>query len=35
MGTTWTAPRDTNLALLPIGYADGVFRTLGGAGWTC
>ncbi len=29
-GHTWTAPRDTNLALLPIGYADGVFRTLGG-----
>lgn len=29
-GHTWTAHRDTNLALLPIGYADGVFRTLGG-----
>ena len=29
-GHTWTAPRDTNLALLPIGYADGVFRSLGG-----
>jgi alanine racemase len=29
-GHTWTAQRDTNLALLPIGYADGVFRTLGG-----
>jgi alanine racemase len=29
-GHTWTADRDTNLALLPIGYADGVFRSLGG-----
>jgi len=29
-GHTWVAPRDTNLALLPIGYADGVFRSLGG-----
>ncbi len=29
-GHTWTAQRDTNLALLPIGYADGVFRALGG-----
>ena len=29
-GHTWTAERDTNLALLPIGYADGVFRSLGG-----
>lgn len=29
-GHTWIAPRDTNLALLPIGYADGVFRSLGG-----
>lgn len=29
-GHTWTAPRDTTLALLPIGYADGVFRSLGG-----
>jgi alanine racemase len=29
-GHTWTAHRDTNLALLPIGYADGVFRSLGG-----
>lgn len=29
-GHTWTADRDTNLALLPVGYADGVFRTLGG-----
>ncbi len=29
-GHTWIAPRDTNLALLPIGYADGVFRALGG-----
>ncbi|MDA2894746.1 alanine racemase [Mycolicibacterium sp. BiH015] len=27
-GHTWTAPRDTTLALVPAGYADGVFRTL-------
>jgi len=27
---TWVAPRDTTLALLPVGYADGVFRSLGG-----
>ncbi|HYB80553.1 MAG TPA: alanine racemase [Mycobacterium sp.] len=29
-GHAWTAQRDTNLALLPVGYADGVFRSLGG-----
>lgn len=29
-GYTWIAERDTNLALLPIGYADGVFRALSG-----
>ena len=29
-GHTWVADRDTTLALLPIGYADGVFRTLSG-----
>jgi alanine racemase len=29
-GHTWIAERDTNVALLPIGYADGVFRALGG-----
>lgn len=29
-GHTWIAARDTNVALLPIGYADGVFRALGG-----
>ncbi|MGU3502432.1 alanine racemase [Mycobacterium sp. C31M] len=29
-GHTWIAPRDTTLALLPIGYADGIFRTLSG-----
>ncbi|WP_156671311.1 MULTISPECIES: alanine racemase, partial [unclassified Mycobacterium] len=29
-GHTWTADRDTTLALLPVGYADGVFRALGG-----
>jgi alanine racemase len=29
-GHTWIAERDTTLALLPIGYADGIFRTLSG-----
>jgi alanine racemase len=29
-GHTWVADRDTELALLPVGYADGVFRTLSG-----
>ncbi|WP_167105736.1 alanine racemase [Mycobacterium sp. DL592] len=29
-GHTWIADEDTNLALLPIGYADGVYRTLSG-----
>jgi alanine racemase len=29
-GHMWVADRDTTLALLPIGYADGVFRTLSG-----
>jgi alanine racemase len=29
-GHTWIAQRDTTLALVPIGYADGVFRSLGG-----
>ena len=29
-GHTWTADRDTTVALLPIGYADGVYRTLSG-----
>jgi alanine racemase len=28
-GHIWTADRDTTLALMPIGYADGVFRALG------
>jgi alanine racemase len=28
-GRTWIAPRDTTIALLPIGYADGVPRALG------
>ncbi|WP_163790542.1 alanine racemase [Mycobacterium stomatepiae] len=27
---TWIAKQDTTVALLPIGYADGVFRSLGG-----
>lgn len=27
-GHTWVAERDTTVALLPVGYADGVFRTL-------
>ncbi|GAA1207540.1 alanine racemase [Prauserella alba] len=29
-GLTWTADRDTTLALVPVGYADGVPRTLSG-----
>jgi len=29
-GHIWIAERDTTVALLPIGYADGVFRALGG-----
>jgi alanine racemase len=29
-GLTWVADRDTTVALLPVGYADGVFRALGG-----
>lgn len=29
-GQTWTAPRDTTLALVPAGYSDGVPRTLSG-----
>jgi alanine racemase len=29
-GHTWIADRDTTVALLPIGYADGVFRALSG-----
>ncbi|WP_099023272.1 alanine racemase [Mycolicibacterium palauense] len=28
-GHTWIAERDTRVALLPIGYADGLFRSLG------
>lgn len=27
-GHTWVAPRDTTVALIPAGYADGVFRAL-------
>lgn len=29
-GYSWIAEADTNLALLPVGYADGVFRALSG-----
>lgn len=29
-GHTWTAPRPVNLALVPVGYADGVPRALSG-----
>ncbi|MGB8407572.1 MAG: alanine racemase, partial [Mycobacterium sp.] len=29
-GHTWIADRDTNVALIPLGYADGVFRSLSG-----
>src|SRR6202020_3650799 len=28
-GHTWIAQQDTTVALMPIGYADGVFRSLG------
>ena len=31
-GHEWTTPAETTLALLPIGYADGVPRRLGAAG---
>ena len=31
-GRDWRAERDSRIATLPIGYADGVFRCLGGAG---
>ncbi|MFQ6324526.1 alanine racemase [Nocardia sp. CWNU-33] len=29
-GHEWVAPQDTTVALIPAGYADGVFRNLGG-----
>ncbi len=29
-GHTWVASRDTTLALVPLGYADGIFRSLSG-----
>lgn len=29
-GHQWLAPRDTTVALIPAGYADGVFRTMSG-----
>lgn len=29
-GHEWSAPHDTMVALIPLGYADGVFRSLGG-----
>ncbi|MFC6009636.1 alanine racemase [Nocardia lasii] len=29
-GHRWIAPRDTTIALIPAGYADGVFRSLSG-----
>ncbi|MEI6252845.1 MAG: alanine racemase, partial [Mycobacteriaceae bacterium] len=29
-GHDWIAERDTTVALLPVGYADGIFRSLGG-----
>jgi alanine racemase len=29
-GHTWVADRDTTLALIPVGYADGIFRSLSG-----
>jgi alanine racemase len=35
-GSTWRAPRTTRIALVPVGYADGFARSLGGGfgvGW--
>ncbi len=29
-GHTWIAERDTTVALIPLGYADGIFRSLSG-----
>lgn len=29
-GHTWVAPHDTTVALIPVGYADGIFRVLSG-----
>ncbi|WP_236950231.1 alanine racemase [Mycobacterium sp. MS1601] len=29
-GHTWVADRDTTVAVIPLGYADGIFRALGG-----
>jgi alanine racemase len=29
-GHTWVADRDTTVALIPLGYADGIFRSLSG-----
>lgn len=29
-GHTWIAQQDTTVALMPVGYADGIFRSLGG-----
>jgi len=31
-GHVWSAPRDTTVATVPVGYADGVTRTLGDCG---
>jgi alanine racemase len=31
-GLTWIAPRDSRVALIPVGYADGWRRALGGSG---
>lgn len=31
-GCTWTAPAETNLGLVPIGYGDGVYRLLSNRG---
>jgi alanine racemase len=31
-GHAWSAPRDTTVATVPVGYADGVTRTLGDRG---
>ena len=32
-GATWTAPKDTMVATIPVGYADGYMRLLSGRGY--
>ncbi|MFR9650532.1 MAG: alanine racemase [Rikenellaceae bacterium] len=33
-GVTWSAERDSKIATIPIGYADGLDRRLGGEAWS-